>query len=129
LPEGHNGLCADFVKRPEDWRWSSLDRALSGATAEEELLSAGPVRHTADWVEHLNLPQTEAELRAIYRNLFILCSDTFSGFPFVLSMPSTQRKSNNPPACLSVFSSGPLRTTVKFRMAHSDRPMSIQATK
>jgi putative transposase len=60
-----NALRANLVKRAEDWRWSSLYRWFSGTAAEKELLSAWPLRRNAGWVEHVNSPQTDAELAAI----------------------------------------------------------------
>ena len=64
-----NALRANLVKRAEDWRWSSLYRWQSGTTAEKELLSAWPLRRNAGWLEHVNSPQTEAELAAIRRSV------------------------------------------------------------
>jgi putative transposase len=64
-----NALRANLVKRAEDWRWSSLYRWFSGTAAEKELLSAWPLRRNAGWLEHVNSPQTEAELSAIRRSV------------------------------------------------------------
>lgn len=60
-----NALRAKLVNRAEDWRWSSLYRWSSGTAAEKELLSAWPLRRNAGWLEHVNSPQTDAELAAI----------------------------------------------------------------
>jgi len=63
------------VKRAEDWRWSSRYRWSSGTAAEKELLPAWPLRRNADWLEHVNSPQTDAEFAAIRRSVS-------RGFPF-----------------------------------------------
>jgi putative transposase len=62
-----NALRANLVQRAEDWRWSSLWRWSQGTTAEKELLSAWPVRRAANWIEYVNVPQSEAELTALRR--------------------------------------------------------------
>ena len=64
-----NALRAKLVKRAEDWRWSSLYRWYAGTAAEKELLSGWPMRRNAGWVEHVNSPQTDAELAAIRRSI------------------------------------------------------------
>ena len=64
-----NALRANLVKRADDWRWSSLYRWSSGTAAEKNLLSAWPVRRTAGWLEHVNSPQTDAELAALRRSV------------------------------------------------------------
>ena len=64
-----NALRANLVKQAEDWRCSSLHRWSSGIAAEKELLSPWPVRRNAGWLEHVNSPQTDAELAAIRRSV------------------------------------------------------------
>ena len=64
-----NPLRAKLVKRAEDWRWNSLYRWHSGTAAEKELLSAWPIRRSPGWLEHVNSPQTDAELTAIRRSV------------------------------------------------------------
>ena len=64
-----NVLRANLVKRAEDWPWSSFYRWLSGIAAEKALLSAWPLRRAADWLEHVNSPQTDAERTAIRRSV------------------------------------------------------------
>ena len=64
-----NALRAKLVKRAENWRWSSLYRWHSGTAVEKELLSAWPIRRSAGWLEHVNSPQTDAELTAIRRSV------------------------------------------------------------
>ena len=56
-----NPLRAALVSRAEDWQWSSLrehDRRAAW-------LAEWPVPRPAGWEEHVNLPQTQAELDAI----------------------------------------------------------------
>jgi putative transposase len=52
-----NALRAGFVNRAESWRWSS-------AGAPVPWMSPWPCARPANWLEHVNLPQTEQELRA-----------------------------------------------------------------
>jgi putative transposase len=60
-----NPLRANLTKRAEDWRWSSLYRWHHGTADHKRLLSAWPVRRSSGWVEHVNSPQTDAELASI----------------------------------------------------------------
>jgi putative transposase len=56
-----NPLRAGLVNRAEAWRWSS-------AAAREETdpaLHPGPVIRPAHWLEHVNQPQTEAEVERL----------------------------------------------------------------
>jgi putative transposase len=63
-----NALRAGLVKRAEQWKWSSLCRWLQGSDEERSLLSAWPVARAGRWVDHVNAPQTEAELAALRRS-------------------------------------------------------------
>jgi REP-associated tyrosine transposase len=56
-----NALRANLVRRAEDWQWSSLaiPRESNG------VLSEAPIRLPIDWIEVVNMPQTEPELQAI----------------------------------------------------------------
>jgi putative transposase len=64
-----NALRANLVERAEDWRWSSLwHRAQSGSSLGP-LLSDWPLPRPRDWTQHVNKPQTEAELQAIRQAL------------------------------------------------------------
>jgi putative transposase len=58
-----NALRAHLLGRAEEWRWSSLaaPREMNG------LLSVSPIPLPADWIDLVNPPQTEAEVRAIRR--------------------------------------------------------------
>jgi putative transposase len=60
-----NALRGRLVRRAEAWRWCSLARWLHGPAEEKPPLAAWPVPRKAGWVEHVNAPQTEAELSAV----------------------------------------------------------------
>jgi len=60
-----NPLRASLVDRAEDWRWGSLYRRTRGMPDEQSLLSEPPVPLGRAWVEHVNAPQTEAELAVV----------------------------------------------------------------
>jgi putative transposase len=74
-PDGHlytvaryverNALRANLARRAEQWRWGSLYRWLRGSAADRELLATWPVPRKPNWVDHVNAPQTEAELAAV----------------------------------------------------------------
>jgi putative transposase len=73
-----NALRAGLVERAEDWRWGSL-RQRAGKV-RGPLLSDWPLPEPRDWVEQVNLPQTEAELDAIRRCLCRGCPYGNSGW-------------------------------------------------
>jgi putative transposase len=58
-----NALRANLVTRAEHWRWGSLHwrTSLQPAVA----LPDSPVPLPANWIEHMNLPQSSAETDAI----------------------------------------------------------------
>ncbi len=60
-----NPLRAKLVRQADAWRWSSLWRRVHGD--EGKLLDAGPVALPRRWQEHVQAPQTEAELEALQR--------------------------------------------------------------
>lgn len=62
-----NPLRAGLVERAETWRWGSLYRRTSGSLNEQALLAEPPVALGRTWCDHVNQPQTEAELAAIRR--------------------------------------------------------------
>jgi putative transposase len=62
-----NALRASLVQRAEAWRWCSLHRWKRGAATEKSLLAAWPLPRRPRWVEHVNAPQSEAELTALRR--------------------------------------------------------------
>ena len=60
-----NPLRAAMVRRAEDWRYGSLWRRLNGSAAQRRLLSDWPLPRPRSWVQYVNQPQSEAELKAI----------------------------------------------------------------
>jgi len=64
-----NALRANLVERAEDWRWCSLHRWKYGTGKEKSLLSAWPMSRRPGWVDHVNAPQSEAELTALRRSV------------------------------------------------------------
>ncbi len=68
-----NALRANLVTRAEHWRWSSLWRRIHGDTEPRSLLAAWPLPLPANWVEHVNAPQSEAELEALRRSVARNC--------------------------------------------------------
>jgi len=64
-----NALRASLVERAEAWRWSSLWRWKYGDTTQQSLLAPWPLRRSPGWVEHVNEPQTEAELKAVRHSI------------------------------------------------------------
>ena len=62
-----NALRAEFVRRAEKWRWSSL--WAWQAESVPPYLDAGPVPRPARWVEYVNTPLTDAELARLRRSV------------------------------------------------------------
>ncbi|HTI50832.1 MAG TPA: transposase [Planctomycetaceae bacterium] len=62
-----NALRANLARRAERWRWGSLYRWVRGSAEDRRLLAPWPVPRPAGWIEHVNTPQTEAELSALRR--------------------------------------------------------------
>jgi putative transposase len=62
-----NALRAGLVAQAQAWRWSSLWRRESGDSEARTLLARWPVPRPRDWTEHVNAPQTDAELEAVRR--------------------------------------------------------------
>jgi putative transposase len=60
-----NPLRAGLVERAEDWAWSSLPVWLQ--PPRMPWLHAGPVPRHAGWLEHVQVPHSEAELAALRR--------------------------------------------------------------
>jgi putative transposase len=60
-----NALRAGLVDRAEDWLWGSLQQR--ARKARGPLLTEWPLPEPSDWIEQVNLPETEAELEAIRR--------------------------------------------------------------
>jgi putative transposase len=55
-----NPLRASLVTRAEDWHWSSL----RGHHAQVGWLAEWPVSRPSEWIDHVNMPQTQVELDA-----------------------------------------------------------------
>lgn len=64
-----NPLRAKLVGRAEEWRWGSLYRWAHGTPHQQRLLSPWPVRRSPGWLQHVNEPQTEAELESLRRSV------------------------------------------------------------
>ena len=61
-----NSLRANLVERAEDWRWSSLS-SWQSPEPDETWPVTRPLPCGSDWAQHVNRPQTEAEIDAIRR--------------------------------------------------------------
>lgn len=64
-----NPLRAGLVKRAEDWRWGSLYRRARGTPEERALLCEPALPLGRRWIEHVNQPQSEAEVAAIQQSI------------------------------------------------------------
>lgn len=64
-----NALRANLVERAEAWHWGSLYRWKHGSAKERSLLTPWPLPRLPGWLEHVNTPQTEAELSSLRRSL------------------------------------------------------------
>jgi putative transposase len=62
-----NALRANLSPRAEQWRWGSLSRWKHGTAKAQAVLTAWPLPRRPGWVEHVNAPQSEAELAALRR--------------------------------------------------------------
>jgi len=62
-----NPLRANLVSRAELWKWSSLWTWNCNSTAVR--LAQWPVPRPSNWIEHVNTPQTDAELTALRRSV------------------------------------------------------------
>jgi putative transposase len=62
-----NAVRAKLVRRAEQWPYSSLWRWLRSSTDDKALLAAWPLARKPGWIDHVNSPQTEAELQAVRR--------------------------------------------------------------
>ena len=64
-----NAARAGLVRRAEQWRWCSLYRWLRGSADAKALLAAWPLARKAGWLDHVNEPLTESELKAVRRSI------------------------------------------------------------
>jgi putative transposase len=62
-----NALRAGLVEEAEAWRWSSLWRYYCGGREPRRLLTSWPLPRPRRWLDHVNDPQTDAELEALRR--------------------------------------------------------------
>jgi putative transposase len=61
-----NPLRAGLVRKADEWRWGSLWHRVHGT--DGLLLDAWPLPISADWIQHVNRPQSESELEAVRRS-------------------------------------------------------------
>lgn len=64
-----NPLRANLVKRAQDWRWSSLWARRHKDSAASRLLAEWPIPQPAEWLHHVNQPQTMGEVEAVQRSV------------------------------------------------------------
>jgi REP-associated tyrosine transposase len=64
-----NALRANLVRRAEDWLWTSLWHRLQRNEFAHAVLSEWPVPYPRQWRQHVNQPQTDAELEALRRSV------------------------------------------------------------
>ena len=62
-----NPVRANLVTSAVEWPWSSIGVPPSDARTPQ--LSLGPMRRGADWLQHVDQPLTEAELKSLRRSL------------------------------------------------------------
>lgn len=62
-----NAQRAGLCQRVEEWRWGSAWRRIHGTAEQRRLLSDWPLPRSRQWIEHVNRPQSEAEVDAIRR--------------------------------------------------------------
>jgi putative transposase len=62
-----NPLRAGLVMRADEWRWSSLARRQRREEQLRPLLHAWPVPLPETWTQHVQQPETDAELAAVRR--------------------------------------------------------------
>ena len=60
-----NPLRANLVERAEDWRFGSLWRWAQQAEPLPKLLAPWPIPRTPNWIERVNQPLHEKELKAL----------------------------------------------------------------
>ncbi len=60
-----NPVRANLVASAQDWVWSSAASGPEADTRPRPLLDPGPVPRPAPWLQHVNEPQTEAEVERL----------------------------------------------------------------
>jgi hypothetical protein len=63
-----NVLRANLVKRAEDWSFGSLWIHQHGSVEDRAPLSPWPLPRPRKWLEYVNEPETERELKALRRS-------------------------------------------------------------
>ena len=95
-----NPLRAGLVASAEEWPWSSLYSQVE--ETDSQLLQDGPVERWSRWLEYVNEPQTEAELKAVRNS--VKREAPFGGEAWSLSTTQrlgltwTSRNPGRPPA-------------------------------
>ena len=64
-----NALRAHLVERAEDWRWCSLWRREFGDKDQKKLLHPWPLPQPRRWIEMVNEPQSEAEVKSVRQSV------------------------------------------------------------
>lgn len=64
-----NALRANLVVRAEEWRWSSLWRRCFAPAAEKSILTPWPVETPQAWIDRVNQPENENELKALRQSV------------------------------------------------------------
>ena len=64
-----NALRANLVTQAEDWMWGSLWHRLERNDYGKSVLSEWPVPCPRQWRQHVNQPQTDAEVAALRRSV------------------------------------------------------------
>ncbi len=64
-----NALRANLVKRAEDWPWGSLWHRRKRNDYGKSVLSEWPVPCPRQWRQHVNQPQTDAEMATLRRSV------------------------------------------------------------
>jgi putative transposase len=64
-----NPVRANLVRRAERWRWGSLWIEQGGTQAQRSLMHDWPVDRPRRWIEHVNAPQSSAEMAAVQTSI------------------------------------------------------------
>jgi len=64
-----NPVRANLVERAQDWVWSSAALLLDDEARPRPSLDLGPVPRPDGWLQHVNEPQTEAEVKRLRESL------------------------------------------------------------
>ncbi|WP_298863171.1 transposase, partial [uncultured Gimesia sp.] len=64
-----NPLSGKFVRKAENWQWSSLHRWKFGTAEQKQLLSQWPIRRKQGWLAYVNKAITDSELQAVKQSI------------------------------------------------------------